>query len=275
MKQFHASGGPTSQWAHFDFAVEDQVATLTLNRPDKLNALTFAVYADLRDLLTELPQNDAVRALVIRGAGRGFCSGGDVHEIIGKLVDADSKFHLEFTRMTCAVIQRMRELPIPIIASVNGTAAGAGAVIALAADFRIVSTAAKFHFLFTKVGLSGADMGAAYLLPRIVGLGRATEILMFGDPVDAERAVTIGLANRAVAPSDLDAVVEELSKRIVDGPAWAYANTKLMLTRELDMSLTGALELESMMQAVLMSSADHREFFEAFAKKRKPNWKGQ
>jgi enoyl-CoA hydratase/carnithine racemase len=275
MSPFHASRAPGGQWKHFKLAIAGQVATLTFDRPSKLNALTFDVYADLRDLLTELPQHgDSVRALVLTGAGKAFCSGGDVHEIIGELVRQGPKFHLEFTRLTCQVVQRMRELPIPVIAAVNGTAAGAGAVIALAADFRLLAADAALHFLFTKVGLSGGDMGAAYLLPRLIGLARATEVLMFGDAVPAAKALEIGLAN-AVHPADqLLAEAGKLCERLTKGPALAFANTKMLLTRELDMDLAGALELDAMTQALLMASHDHREFFEAFADKRKPLWTG-
>src|SRR5712691_2182952 len=195
---FRASSGFTHEWKHFDLAVADGVATLTFTRPEKLNALTFDVYADLRDLLAELPQRDDVHVLVITGTGRGFCSGGDVHEIIGELLRMDARQLLDFTRMTGAVVQRMRELPMPIVAAVNGVAAGAGAVIALAADLRMLARSASFAFLFTKVGLAGADMGCAYLLPRVVGLGRATELLLLGEAVDAERALAIGLATRVV-----------------------------------------------------------------------------
>src|SRR5918996_3882247 len=177
MTPFRASPGFTETWRHFDFAVADGVATITFRRPEKLNALTFDVYADLRDLLAELPHRDDVRVLVITGEGRGFCSGGDVHDIIGALQDMGAKDRLEFTRMTGAVVQRMREAPFPILAAVNGVAAGAGAVIALSADVRLVARSARFSFLFTRVGLAGADMGAAYLLPRLIGLGRATELL--------------------------------------------------------------------------------------------------
>src|SRR5947209_17019453 len=178
MSAFRGSASPTQSWNHFRFAVNDGVATLTFDRPQKLNALTFEVYADLRDLLAELPQRDDVRVLVITGSGRGFCSGGDVNAIIGELLAMEASERLDFTRMTGSVTQRMRECPLPIIASVNGIAAGAGAVIGLAADFRLLARSASFAFLFTKVGLAGADMGSAYLLPRIVGLGRATELLM-------------------------------------------------------------------------------------------------
>src|SRR5437763_4011804 len=183
---------------HFDFGVTDGVATVTFDRPEKLNALTFDVYADLRDLLAELPQRGDTRVLVITGRGRGFCSGGDVHEIIGELLKMEPHDLLEFTRMTGAVVQGLRECPLPVVAAVNGVAAGAGAVIALAADLRVLARSATFAFLFTKVGLAGADMGSAYLLPRMVGLGRATELLMLGDSVSADDAVRLGLASRVV-----------------------------------------------------------------------------
>src|SRR5437763_8032143 len=186
---FRASAPFTEHWRNFSFGVEDAVATVTFDRPDKLNALTFDVYADLRDLLTELPHQTDARVLVVTGTGRGFCSGGDVEQIIGALQAMDPRDLLDFTRMTGTVVQRMRECPLPIVAAVNGVAAGAGAVIALAADLRVLARSATFAFLFTKVGLAGADMGSAYLLPRLIGLGRATELLLLGESVGAERAV--------------------------------------------------------------------------------------
>jgi enoyl-CoA hydratase/carnithine racemase len=272
---FRASAGFTPHWEHFGFAVEDGVATVTFARPERLNALTFDVYADLRDLLHELPHRGDVRALVLTGAGRGFCSGGDVEDIIGELLAKPTHELLEFTRMTGAVVQAMRECPLPIIAAVNGTAAGAGAVIALAADLRVLARSATFAFLFTKVGLAGADMGSAYLLPRVVGLGRASEILLLGDPLPADEAAQLGLASRVVDDRDLPEVVGALARRLAGGPAFAYANTKMLLSRELDMDLAGALELEAMTQALLMHSADHREFHAAFTGKRPPRWTGR
>jgi enoyl-CoA hydratase/carnithine racemase len=272
---FRASAGFTDEWKHFSFVVEDGVGTLTFQRPERLNALTFDVYADLRDLLVEIPQRDDVRVLVITGEGRGFCSGGDVHEIIGDLVKAEPAEHLEFTRMTGSVVQRMRECPRPIIATVNGVAAGAGAVIALAADFRVLAHSATFAFLFTKVGLAGADMGSAYLLPRLVGLGRATELLMLGDTIDAARAEEIGLATQVVDDEHLSEATSALARRLADGPAMAYEATKLLLTRELDMDLGSAVELEAMTQALLMASKDHAEFYAAFTEGRDPKWTGR
>ena len=275
MSGFRASAGFTDEWDHFDLSIADSVAIVTFSRPDKLNALTFDVYADLRDLLREVPHRDDVEVLLITGEGRGFCSGGDVDDIIGELVQMDPRGLLDFTRMTGAVVQAMRDCPLPVIAAVNGTAAGAGAVIALAADFRIVAEHARFHFLFTRVGLSGGDMGAAYLLPRIVGLGRATEILMFGDPVDATSAVAIGLATTVVPGDELAAAAGALARRLADGPSFAYGATKSMLTRELDMDLAGAIELEAMTQALLMKSEDHAEFYAAFTEGRDPEWRGR
>jgi enoyl-CoA hydratase/carnithine racemase len=272
---YRASAGFTESWEHFGLDVADGVATVVFDRPDKLNALTFDVYADLRDLLGELEHRDDVRVLVITGTGRGFCSGGDVDEIIGALQESGSKDLLEFTRLTGAVVEGMRRLPMPVIAAVNGVAAGAGAVIALAADLRILAESASFGFLFTKVGLAGADMGSAYLLPRVVGLGRATELLLLGDSVDAERALAIGLASRVVADSDLAETTATLARELAAGPALAYAATKVLIGRELDMDLGSAIELEAFTQALLMTTEDHAEFYRAFTGKRSPQWRGR
>jgi enoyl-CoA hydratase/carnithine racemase len=272
---FRASAGLTDEWDHFRFAVQNGIASVTFNRPDKLNALTFEAYADLRDLLAELPQRDDARVLVVTGTGRGFCSGGDVDEIIGALRKMDTRDLLEFTRMTGSVVQRMRELPMPVVAAVNGVAAGAGAVIALAADLRVLARSATFAFLFTRVGLAGADMGAAYLLPRIVGMGRASELLLLGDDVASERAEEIGLANKVVDDEELARETNLLATRLAEGPATAYAATKLAVSREMDMDLAGAIEFEAMTQALLMTTADHAEFYAAFQEGRKPRWTGR
>jgi enoyl-CoA hydratase/carnithine racemase len=272
---WRASAPFTDDWEHFDLTVEGGVATLTFTRPDVLNALTFQVYADLRDLLRELPLRDDVSVLVLTGTGRGFCSGGDVHEIIGELLKMESRELLDFTRMTGAVVQAMRECPIPIVAAINGIAAGAGSVIALAADFRLMAAEASFAFLFTKVGLAGADMGSAYLLPRLVGLGRATELLILGDKVPAARAFEIGLASSVVPLEELPGVAGDLAQRLASGPTFAYGTTKMLLSRELDSDLAGALELEAMTQALLMTTGDHREFYRAFTEGRAPQWKGR
>jgi enoyl-CoA hydratase/carnithine racemase len=275
MSPFRASAPLTSDWKHFDFHVREGVATVTLNRPDKLNALTFEAYADLRDLLAELPHRGDARVLVIAGEGRGFCSGGDVEEIIGELQELDAAELLEFTRMTGAVVKALRECPLPVIAAVNGIAAGAGSVIALASDFRLLARSASFAFLFTRVGLAGADMGSAYLLPRIVGLGRATELLVLGDKLSAERAYEIGLASDVIADEELREKATALAKRLADGPAFAYSTTKVLLTRELDMDLGSAIELEAVTQSLLMKSDDFAEFYAAWSEGRKPAWTGR
>lgn len=275
MTPFRASAALTERWEHFDFAIADGVATVTFNRPDKLNALTFEAYADLRDLAAELPHRGDARVLVLRGAGRAFCSGGDVEEIIGELQKFSSTELLEFTRMTGAAVRGLRELSLPVIAAVNGVAAGAGTVLALASDFRILGASASFAFLFTRVGLAGADMGSAYLLPRIVGLGRATELLTLGDRIDAQRAYEIGLATEVVEDDELGARAEALARRLADGPAQAFGVTKSLLVREQDMDLAGAIELEAQAQALLMRSDDHHEFLDAWREKRRPEWKGR
>jgi len=275
MSPFRASPGFTETWRHFRFELTDGVATVTLDRPDKLNALTFDAYADLRDLLAELPNRGDARVLIVTGEGRGFCSGGDVEEIIGALQRMEPAELLEFTRMTGAVVKALRECPLPVIAAVNGVAAGAGSVIALASDFRLLARSASFAFLFTRVGLAGADMGSAYLLPRIVGLGRATELLVLGDEVAAEQADRIGLATRVVEDDELAGAAQALARRLADGPAFAYSTTKVLLTRELDMDLGSAIELEAMTQALLMNSRDHREFYAAWREGRKPAWAGR
>jgi len=272
---FRSSAGFTERWSNFDFALDDGVATVTLSRPDKLNALTFDVYADLRDLVGELPHRGDARVLVLTGRGRGFCSGGDVEEIIGGLQRMPSAELLEFTRMSGAVVKAMRDCPLPIVAAVNGVAAGAGSVLALASDFRLLARSATFSFLFTRVGLAGADMGAAYLLPRLVGLGRATELLVLGEDVSAERALELGLATQVVADEELPAAAAALARRLADGPALAYSTTKVLLTRELDLDLAGAIELEALAQALLMQSDDHREFYAAWSEGRRPAWTGR
>lgn len=275
MSPFRASAPLTTQWRHFQFSVSGGVGTLRLDRPDKLNALTFEAYADLRDLLAELPQRGDTRALVVRGSGRAFCSGGDVNEIIGVTLSMAPDKLLAFTRMTGEVIKAMRECPVPIIAAVHGMAAGAGAVIALAADFRVCTPKARFAFLFTKVGLSGADMGAAYLLPRLVGLGHATRLLMLGDTISADEAQRIGLVSSLVEESGFDEAVDALARRLASGPVQAYAQTKALLTREQDMSLSAAVELEAMTQALLMKGQDYAEFHAAFNAGREPHWQGR
>jgi enoyl-CoA hydratase/carnithine racemase len=272
---YRASAPLTRRWEHFDLEIEAGVATVTFNRPDKLNALTFEAYADLRDLVVELPHRGEVCVLVIAGQGRGFCSGGDVEEIIGALQHLDTGRLLEFTRMTGAVVKALRDLPMPVIAAVNGIAAGAGSVIALASDLRLLARSASFAFLFTRVGLAGADMGSAYLLPRTVGLGRASELLLLGEKVSASRAYEIGLATEVLEDDALAGRVGELAARLASGPALAYSSTKAALSRELDMDLAGAIEYEAITQALLMHSTDFSEFYEAWRDGRPPAWSGR
>jgi enoyl-CoA hydratase/carnithine racemase len=248
------------------------VATITLNRPERLNALTFEVYRELTGTFAALRNDPDVRAVVITGAGRAFCSGGDVHDIIAELFSRNMEGLLEFTRMTCELIHNIRSLPKPVIASLNGTTAGAGACIALASDIRIASDEAKIAFLFVKVGLSGADMGAAYLLPRVVGLAKATELLYTGDFISAQEAERIGLYNRVVPGEQLAATALEFAARLAQGPAFALAKTKEMLNRELNMNLDVALECEAQAQAICMQHPDYREAYEAFVAKRRPQF---
>lgn len=244
------------------------VATITLNRPERLNALTFEVYRELTDTFATLRTEPQVRAVVITGAGRAFCSGGDVHDIIGELFKRDMEGLLAFTRMTCELVANIRALHKPVIASLNGTTAGAGACIALASDIRIAAEEAKIAFLFVKVGLSGADMGAAYLLPRVVGVAKATELLYTGDFISAQEAERIGLYNRVVPGSQLKAATQELAERLAQGPAFALAKTKELLDREAHMNLEAALECEAQAQAICMQHPDYREAYEAFVAKR-------
>jgi enoyl-CoA hydratase/carnithine racemase len=260
--------------AHFRYSLDAGVATITLDNQRTLNSLTFESYAELRDFLPLLSADDAVRAVVVTGAGKGFCSGGDRNAIIAELVSYDAPKLLTFTRMTGALIRNLRRVRRPVIAAINGVAVGAGAVIALACDVRIVAASARFGFVFPQVGLSGADMGAAYLLPRVVGLGRASEILFSGDLVGADEAYRIGLANRVVPDGTaLDAALE-LAKKLAQGPAFAHAMTKQMIEDEHRMSLDDAIEAEAQAQAICMMHADFREAYEAIAKKSVPRFAG-
>lgn len=274
MSPFRCSAPLTDDWQHFDFEVKDGVVTITLNRPDKLNALTFEAYADLRDLFGEIGHRGDVRTVVLRGEGKGFCSGGDVEEIIGELQKMQPYELLEFTRMTGATVKAMRECPLPIVAAINGVAAGAGSVLALASDFRLLARSASFAFLFTRVGLAGGDMGSAYLLPRIVGAGRATRLLMLGDSLRAPDAADMGLGD-LVEDDELASEAAALARRLANGPAMAYSATKVLITRELDMDLGSSIELEAMTQALLMKSEDHGEFYRSWTDKRPPVWMGR
>ncbi|ANW17596.1 enoyl-CoA hydratase family protein [Streptomyces clavuligerus] len=275
MSPFPSSATRTERWRHLRLDQCDGVATVTLACPERLNALTFGAYADLRDLLAELARERAVRALVLGGEGRGFCSGGDVDDIIGATLTMDTAQLLDFNRMTGQVVRAIRESPFPVIAAVHGVAAGAGAVLALAADFRIADPSARFVFLFTKVGLSGGDMGAAYLLPRVVGLGHATRLLMLGEAVRAPEAERIGLLSEVTEEGRAPARAAELARTLAEGPALAHAQTKALLTAELDMPLAASVELDAATQALLMTSEDYAEFHAAFTAKRPPRWRGR
>ncbi len=259
----------------FHYSVADGIARVKFARPETLNSLTFKVYRDLTDLFFRFRTEDAVKVVVLEGNGRGFCSGGDVHEIIGELLKRDVKGLLEFTRMSGELIVNMRQLEKPIIASVNGIAAGAGAVIALASDFRIFAREAKLAFLFQKVGLTAADMGAVFLLPKVVGLARATELLMLGDTITAEQAEKIGLANKVVALDTLESESLALAARLARSASLALGLTKRLLNNEWNMDIISAIEQEATAQALMMQTRDHREFHAAFAAKREAKFEGR
>ncbi len=248
------------------------VATITLNRPERLNALTFQVYEELRDAFRTLDTEPGVRAVLLTGTGRGFCSGGDVTDIIGRLFERDPAGLLAFTRLTCDLILALRRCRRPVVAALNGTTAGAGAVIAAACDFRIAAETAKIAFLFVRVGLSGADMGAAWLLPRLVGLSHATELLMTGDFISAARAQEIGLYNKVVPANELLPAARSVAEQLAQGPAAALAVTKDALNREVSMDLETALAFEARAQAELMRHPNFRESYDAFVAKRAPRF---
>jgi enoyl-CoA hydratase/carnithine racemase len=251
----------------FRYELKDGVASLTLTRPDKLNSLTFEVYAELRDVLHALNGEDAVRSVLLTGEGRAFCSGGDVNAIIGELFSRDMQGLVAFTRMTGAVIENLRKLRKPVVAAVNGVAAGAGAVMAIACDFRVASDTAKIGFIFPKVGLCGADMGAAFLLPRLIGLSRASELLFLGEFTDAAEALRMGLYHRVVKPDECLPAAQALAQKLANGPAFAHAMTKQMLESEHGMSLGEAIEAEAQAQAICMQHPDFRAAYDAWVKK--------
>lgn len=252
----------------YELDADHGVATLTLNRPDRLNALTFQVYDELRRAFYALSDEEGVRVVVITGSGRGFCSGGDVEDIIGALFERDFRGLLDFTRMTCDVVRAIRLCRRPVLGALNGTVAGAGAVIATACDLRVAAESAKIAYLFTRVGLSGADMGAAWMLPRIVGMAKATELLMTGDFIGAQEAHRIGLYNRVVPDGEALSAATELARKLSKGPSFALEITKDALNREAAMDLPSALEAEAQIQAALMLHPDFRESYEAFVAKR-------
>jgi enoyl-CoA hydratase/carnithine racemase len=258
----------------FLYAVDQAtaVATITFNRPERLNALTFQVYTELRDTFRALDREPGVRAVIITGAGRAFCTGGDVEDIIGKLFARDAAGLLEFTRLTGDLILSIRQCRRPVVAALNGTVAGAGAVIAAASDIRIAAEGAKIAFLFSKVGLTGADMGAAWLLPRIVGMSHASELLMLGDFVSAQRAAEIGLYNRVVPAERLMLEATDVAVRLARGPSVALGVTKQALNEEASMDLVSAIEWEARAQADCMRLPNFREAYEAFRFKREPRF---
>lgn len=252
----------------YEHDADTGVVTLTLDRPDRLNALTFQVYDELRRAFYALSDEDGVRVVIITGSGRAFCSGGDVEDIIGALFERDFRGLLEFTRMTCDLVRAIRTCRRPVIGALNGTVAGAGAVIATACDMRVAAESAKIAYLFTRVGLSGADMGAAWMLPRIVGMSRASELLMTGDFISAAEAERIGLYNRVVPDGEALSAATDLARKLSKGPSFALEITKDSLNREAAVDLPSALEAEAQIQAALMMHPDFKESYEAFVEKR-------
>lgn len=265
----------TSASRGFRFEVERGIAHVTLDRPERLNALTFELYDELACLFEELDTTPEARAVVLSGTGRGFCSGGDVDDIIAQLFSRDMRGLLEFTRATGRLIGAIRKVRRPVVSAIQGAAVGAGAVIAAACDLRIASKDARFGFIFPRVGLSGADMGASYLLPRIVGLGHASELLLFGDIIDADTAYRIGLVNRVVEDAQAAKVLARTwAERLARGPAFAHGITKQMLESERTMSLEQAIEAEAQAQALCMAHPDFRTAHEAFKAKAVPRFEG-
>jgi len=261
---------PTS----FELEIHRGVAAITLNRPERLNALTFEVYGELARTFRALEGVTEVRAVMITGKGRGFCSGGDVEGIIAELFAKDARGLLEFTRVTGALIQSICELRRPVVAAVHGVAVGAGAVIAAACDLRVAGESARFGYIFPKVGLSGADMGAAYLLPRILGRGRAAELLYFGDLIDAAEAYRIGLVNRVVPDAEVVSFARAWADKLARGPAFAHSITKQMIESESGMSLAAAIEAEAQAQAICMAHPDFRTAYDANKAKERPRFEG-
>ena len=270
--QFDALASYQAQ--HFAYAFEAGVATLTLNRPERKNPLTFESYAELRNLFRALNHATDVKAVVLTGAGGNFCSGGDVHEIIGPLTKMTMPELLEFTRMTGDLIKAMRLCPQPIIAAIDGICAGAGAMMALAADMRLGTAQAKTAFLFTRVGLAGADMGACALLPRLIGQGRASELLFTGRAMGAQEGLQWGFFNALLEPQDLLGHAQKLASELASGPTFAHGMTKTMLHQEWAMTLDQAIEAEAQAQAICMQTQDFTRAYEAFSNKQKPVFKG-
>jgi enoyl-CoA hydratase/carnithine racemase len=259
---------------HFLWEQSDRVAMVILNRPEKKNPLTFESYAELRDTFRELKADDSVRAVIITGAGGNFCSGGDVREIIGPLTEKTLPELLEFTRMTGDLIKAIRDCPQPVIAAIDGVCVGAGAAIAMACDLRLGTTGAKIAFLFTRVGLAGCDMGACAMLPRIIGHGRAAELLFTGRSMRGDEAFTWGFLNRLCNPDKLLSQASEMAESLATGPTFAHAMTKNQLNQEWDMPVDAAIEAEAQAQAICMQTRDFRRAFEAFMNKERPRFEG-
>jgi enoyl-CoA hydratase/carnithine racemase len=259
---------------HVELAVADRVARITLNRPDRKNPLTFESYAELRDLFRDFTRVEDVRAVVLTGAGENFCSGGDVRDIIGPLTEMDMTGLLAFTRMTGELVLAMRRCPQPIVAAIDGVCAGAGAILAMAADLRFGTPRSKVAFLFTRVGLAGCDMGACAMLPRIIGHGRAAELLYTGRSMEGEESLRSGFFNRLVAPEALLDEATAMAASLADGPSFAHAMTKKQLHAEWDMSIEQAIEAEAQAQAICMQTGDFHRAYEAFIAKRKPVFEG-
>jgi len=262
------------QARHFRWTVEDKVATVTLDRPERKNPLTFESYAELRDLFQRLKHDRQIKVVVITGSGGNFCSGGDVHEIIGPLTRMATPELLDFTRMTGDLVKAMRACPQPIVAAVEGVCAGAGAILAMASDLRIGTAETKTAFLFTRVGLAGCDMGACAILPRIIGQGRAAELLFTGRSMSGEEGQAWGFFNTLVAAGGTLEEALAWAHRLADGPTFAHAMTKAMLHREWSMGVDEAIDLEAEAQAICMTTKDFTRAFEAFAAKRKPVFEG-
>lgn len=259
---------------HFQFAVKDATATITLNRPERKNPLTFDSYVELRDLFRSLSDASDVKAVIITGAGQNFCSGGDVHEIIGPLTKLDAAGLLNFTQLTGDLVKAMRACPQPIVAAIDGICVGAGAILAMASDIRLGTSRCKIAFLFTRVGLAGCDMGACAMLPRIVGQGRASELLFTGRNMAGEEAERWGFVNRICAPESLMSEAENLAAELAHGPTFAHAMTKKMLREEWNLGVDQAIDAEAQAQAVCMGTNDFHRAYHAFVNKQKPEFKG-
>ena len=274
--QLQGSGPAVADYKpqHFLFSVDQGVATITLNRPERKNPLTFDSYAELRDVFRWLSYADEVKAVVVTGAGENFCSGGDVHEIIGPLTKLDMPGLLAFTRMTGDLVKAMRACPQPIVAAIDGICAGAGAIIALSSDIRYGTARSKTAFLFTRVGLAGCDMGACALLPRVIGQGRASELLYTGRSLGGEEAERWGFYNRLCEPGSVLADAQAFAASLANGPTFAHGMTKKMLQQEWNMGVDEAIEAEAQAQAICMATNDFHRAYHAFVAKEKPQFEG-